>query len=82
MDSDSVPWANIIQTALAISFGLWAWLLKKFGEQHITTIKELASELKEMRKELGRLTERVHAVELRQEWVQERQERRDFLEQV
>lgn len=64
-----IPWSNIIQTILAISFGSWAWLLRKFGESHITTIKELASEIKEMRRELNRLTERVQAVEVTQKWL-------------
>ena len=69
---DSVPWSNIIQTALAISFGLWAWLLKKFGEAHVSTIKELVSEMKGVRLEMVKLSERVRAVELHQEWLRER----------
>jgi len=68
---DPFNWGGIVQTVLAISFGLWAWVLKKFGEQHVTTIRELVTELKELRRELVKLSERVHAVELRQDWMQE-----------
>ena len=69
MDFENWTFGNVVQTVLAVSFGLWAWLLKKFGEQHIITIRELAFEIKEMRKEMTRISERVHAVELRQEWM-------------
>ena len=66
-----LPWDSIIQAALAATFATVAWLVKKFGEQHILTIKELAKELKEMRKELSKLTERVQAVEIKQKYWHE-----------
>ena len=50
--------------------GFLIWLLKKFGEQHLLSMKELASELKEMRKELNTLSTRVTAVEIRTEKMQ------------
>lgn len=43
--------------------GIVVWILKKFGEQHLASMKELASELKEMRKELNVLSTRVATVE-------------------
>jgi hypothetical protein len=45
--------------------GVVVWILKKFGEQHLSSMKELANELKEMRKELNVLSTRVTAVEIR-----------------
>jgi hypothetical protein len=51
-----------------IGYGIMAfvaWLLKKFGEQHLSSMKELAQELKEMRKEINILATRVTAVEIR-----------------
>ena len=45
---------------------LFTWVLKQFGEQHLSSIRELASELKEMRKDLNILAERVKIVEVTQ----------------
>ena len=47
--------------------GFFVWILKKFGEQHLVSMKELANELKEMRRELNALSTRVTAVEIRTE---------------
>lgn len=58
-----LPWDTIISFILAASFGLWSWVLKKFGESHIESIKELANELKELRKDVNRLEVRVAIVE-------------------
>lgn len=41
------------------------WVLKKFGEQHLQSMEALASELKEMRKELNNISTRVTAVEIK-----------------
>lgn len=45
--------------------GVVVWVLKKFGEQHLASMKDLAQELKEMRKEINILATRVTAVEIR-----------------
>lgn len=45
--------------------GVVIWVLKKFGEQHLASMKDLAQELKEMRKEINTLATRVTAVEIR-----------------
>ena len=45
--------------------GIVVWILKKFGEQHLASMKDLAGELKEMRKEINILATRVTAVEIR-----------------
>lgn len=60
-----VEWAAIFKF---VGYGLLTaviWILKKFGEQHLVSMKELANELKEMRKELNVLSTRVTAVEIR-----------------
>ena len=43
--------------------GVVVWVLKKFGEQHLASMRDLANELKEMRKELNALSTRVATVE-------------------
>lgn len=45
--------------------GVIVWILKKFGEQHLASMKDLAGELKEMRKEVNILATRLTAVEIR-----------------
>ena len=69
MSPDTWTFSNIIQTTLAISFGMWAWLLKKFGEEHITGIKEMSNEMRELRKEFMTISERIQRVEIKQEWM-------------
>lgn len=59
----NIPWDTIVAFVLAASFGLWSWVLRKFGESHIESIKELASELRELRKDVNRLEIRVAVVE-------------------
>ena len=59
-----VPWASVIGFLLSAAFGAWAWVVKKFGEQHINSVKELALELREMRRDLNSLSERVRVVEV------------------
>jgi hypothetical protein len=62
-----VPWTQIIGFILSASFGAWAFVVKKFGEQHLTSLRELAIELREMRKDLNILGERVKVVEVIQQ---------------
>lgn len=59
-----IPWTSIVGFILSASFGAWAWVVKKFGEQHIESVKELAVELREMRRDLNSLSERVKVVEV------------------
>lgn len=61
-----IPWSQIIGFMLTAAFGLWAWVVKKFGEAHVESVKELAVELREMRRELNNLAERVKVVEVTQ----------------
>ncbi len=67
MDPHGISWEVIIGFILSTSFGLWAWVVKKFGEQHIESIKLIGDELKELRKELNCLTGRVQVVEFAQQ---------------
>lgn len=62
-----IPWSQIVGFLLTAAFGSWAWVVKKFGEQHIVTIRELATEIREMRKELNVITTRVAKIEFAQE---------------
>lgn len=59
----SIPWSQVITALLTGAFAIWAWTIKKFGEQHIATLKELTNEMKEMRKEVNDLSVRVAVVE-------------------
>lgn len=59
-----IPWSQLVGFMLTAAFGLWAWVVKKFGEQHIESVKELAVELREMRRDLNTLSERVKIVEV------------------
>jgi hypothetical protein len=61
------PWTELVGVVLSVSFGAWAWIVKKFGEQHIESVKGLAVELREMRKELNQLAERMKVVEVIQQ---------------
>jgi hypothetical protein len=58
------PWTELVGVVLSVSFGAWAWIVKKFGEQHIESVKGLATELREMRRELNQLAERMKVVEV------------------
>ena len=60
-------WQPIGGFILSASFGAWAWVVKRFGEAHIESIKELAVELREMRKDINALSERLRVVETVQE---------------
>ena len=62
-----IPWTQIIGFMLTAAFGVWVWVVKAFGEAHIESVKELAVELREMRKDLYRLSERVTKVEVQME---------------
>lgn len=59
--------SDIVMGVLSLSFGLWAWVVRKFGEQHIESVKQLATELREMRRDLNGLAERVKVVEVVQQ---------------
>lgn len=63
----SIPLAQITGLLLTAAFGLWAWVVKKFGEQHIESVRELAAELREMRKDINSVKERIRVVEVVQE---------------
>lgn len=69
MDHVTIDWSAIVGFFLTAALSVWAWVVKKFGEQHIETLKDLALEIREMRKELNKLTERVIAVEIRQNYM-------------
>jgi hypothetical protein len=58
------PWQSIIGTLVAAAFGAWAWVVKKFGEQHIESVKSLSTELREMRRDINSLAERMRVVEV------------------
>jgi hypothetical protein len=60
-----VEWKEIFKFIGYGIFAVMVWLLKKFGESHLASMKELANELKEMRRELNALSTRVTAVEIR-----------------
>jgi hypothetical protein len=66
MDPHGISWEVIIGVILSTSFGLWAWVVKKFGEQHIESVKLLGTELKELRKDLNFLAGRVQVIEFAQ----------------
>ena len=59
-----VEWKEIFKFIGYGIFAVMVWLLKKFGESHLASMKELANELKEMRRELNALSTRVTAVEI------------------
>ena len=56
-----------IQFVLAAAFGAWAWLLKNLGNRHLDQIGEVVGEIRELRKDVNRLAERVRVVEVRQD---------------
>ena len=62
-----VEWREIFKFVGYGFFAIFIWVIKKFGEDHLLSMKELAVELKEMRKELNVLATRVTAVEIRTE---------------
>ena len=66
--------ASTIGLLLTVAFGLWGYVVKKFGEQHIESVKELAIELRELRKDVNGLMARVQVVEFAQ--AHQRDERR------
>jgi hypothetical protein len=59
------PWEQVIGFVLAGMFALFTWTVRTFGNRHITSLDTLASELKEMRKEIANLTVRMAVVEAR-----------------
>lgn len=59
-----VPWDSLLGWVATGAFAVFVWILKQFGHQHIESIKSLAVELREMRKELNSLAERVKVVEV------------------
>jgi hypothetical protein len=59
-----IPWNDLIKWVAAGLVAFLVWMLKQFGHQHIESIKELAAELREMRKELNVLAERISVVEV------------------
>ena len=60
-------WQPIVGFILSASFGAWAWVVKRFGEAHIESIKDLAIELREMRRDINALAERLRVVEVVQD---------------
>ena len=63
----AIEWKEVLKVLGYGLFAIMVWILKKFGEDHLLSMKELAIELKEMRKELNVLATRVTAVEIRTE---------------
>ena len=59
-----IPWDSLVAWVATGAFAVFVWILKQFGHQHIESVKELATELREMRKELNSLAERVKVVEV------------------
>jgi hypothetical protein len=59
-----IPWNEILKWVATGLAAAMLWGLKALGKQHIDSIKELAIELREMRKELNSLAERVRVVEV------------------
>ena len=57
---DVMPWEKIIGFALTAAFGLWAWTIKTFGQQHIESMKNLSKELKAMREDINTLKVTTH----------------------
>ena len=62
-----IPWSDLFKWIAAGLAAALLWMLKQLGRQHIDSIKELATELREMRKELNQLAERVKIVEVVQQ---------------
>jgi hypothetical protein len=65
----AIEWKEVLKVLGYGLFAIMVWILKKFGEDHLLSMKELAIELKEMRKELNVLATRVTAVEIRTEHI-------------
>jgi hypothetical protein len=59
--------ASLIGLLLTLAFGAWAWVVKSFGQQHIDSVRELAVELRELRKDVNGLMARVQVVEFAQQ---------------
>jgi hypothetical protein len=64
MDHLSIPWETIVGFILSAAFASWAWVVKSFGEQHIASVKELGNELKELRKDVNVVMNRVTRLEV------------------
>jgi hypothetical protein len=62
-----IPWNDLIKWVAAGLVAVLVWTLKQLGHKHIESIKELATELREMRKEINMLAERVKIVEVVQQ---------------
>lgn len=59
-----IPWDELLKWVATGIFAALLWMLKQFGNQHIASVKELAIELREMRREINALSERVKIVEV------------------
>jgi hypothetical protein len=59
-----IPWNEVVKWLAAGLAAFLVWMLKQFGHQHIESIKDLATELREMRKEINVLAERISVVEV------------------
>ena len=56
-------WGEVFALLLAASFGLWAWVLKTFGNRHIESMDSLTDELREMRRDINGVLVRVAVLE-------------------
>ncbi len=66
MSIESVPFSWVTDFFKAVIAGLLAltvWLLRKFGEQHLETIKELTAEVRVMHQSIQSVSDRVTKIE-------------------
>jgi hypothetical protein len=59
-----IAWSEIVKWVAAGLVATLVWVLKQFGHKYVESIKELSLELREMRREINLLSERVKIVEV------------------
>lgn len=67
MEHFDITIGHVVAVLVSVAFSVWAWVIRKFGDQHIETLKEVARDLRTMSQDISEIKTRLAIVEFKQE---------------
>ena len=58
---------KIIESVLALAFAAWAWVVRNFGREHISSMRDIRDDLKDIKSTVDKNSQRISKLEGRME---------------